>query len=175
MPGYGGRVGLLNKLGHVALDVLDVAARHAERFGERKTSAVAPKAPVAEPPKPATPVAPAPELGDAEIPAQIFGRMSCPFTQRALRLLEMRGIEHVYTELARPGGYALVPRLTRETGQRTVPYVYLRGRFVGGYDALDEIDRLGQLYDMIKTEAERAASAKGRRVQIRIPPRDGRA
>lgn len=171
-------MGLLDKLGHVALDAIDMAARYAERASERKRSAAPPKEVPAEPEATSTtpdaPATPEPELGDPEIPVQIYGRMSCPFTQRALRLLETRDIEHVYTELARPGGYALVPRLTRETGQRTVPYVYLRGRFVGGYDALDEIERLGQLDEMIKTDTEREASAGSRRVQIRIPPRNDR-
>jgi glutaredoxin len=135
----------------------------------------APKQPEPEaPPREVEPKAVEPReegLGDAAIPAQVFGRTSCPFTHRALRLLERREVEHVYTELAAPGGFQLAPRLKAATGQRTVPYVYLRGRFVGGYDALDEIDRLGQLDEMIKTKEERAASGGSRHTKIRIAPR----
>lgn len=159
-------MGLLDKIGHVALDALDAAVRLADR--ERKSAP--------EPSRPAPPPAPKPapvraqEIGDGKIPVQVFGRMTCPWTQRALRLLGDRSIEHVYTELAEVGGFALVPRLVAATGQRTVPYVYLRGRFIGGYDALDEIDRLGQLDDMIKSDEERAASRDKTRTRIQVAP-----
>ena len=59
------------------------------------------------------------------------------------------------------------------TGQRSVPYVYVRGQFVGGYDGLDEIDRLGQLDEMLKSEEERAASAGKSRIRVQIAPRTG--
>ena len=38
-----------------------------------------------------------------------------------------------------------------------MPYVYLRGEFVGGYNALDEIERLGQLDQRLLPREERAA------------------
>jgi glutaredoxin len=168
-------VGLLDKLGHAALNALDAAARYADDVRERKAAAEATTPLPAEPaPKPKPQRAPAPaenELGDKEIPVQVFGRMSCPWTQRALRLLGDRSIEHVYIELAAPGGYQLVPRLSAATGQRSVPYIYVRGQFVGGYDGLDEIDRLGQLDEMIKTEEERAASGGQNRIRIQVATR----
>lgn len=165
------RVGLLDKIGNVALNALDTAARYAETVRERRAAAEAP--PPEPEPTPAPPPAPSPhEIGDKSIPVQVFGRMSCPFTQRALRLLENRDIEHVYTELAQPGGYALAPRLMAATGQRSVPYVYVRGQFVGGFDGLDEIERLGQLDELIKSDEERAASGGPKRTRIQIAPRD---
>ena len=36
-------------------------------------------------------------------------------------------------------------RLVGETKQNTVPYVFLRGEFIGGFNALNEVERLGQL------------------------------
>jgi glutaredoxin 3 len=165
-------VGILDKLGRAALDA---AARYVDTR-ERKVEAARPKPasapePSPEPARASNELRDPNELGDETIPVQVFGRMSCPWTQRALRLLDDRGIENVYTELAQPGGFSLVPKLVAATGQRTVPYVYLRGEFVGGYDALDEIDRLGQLDEMIKSKAERAASGNRGRIRIQVAPR----
>lgn len=166
-------MGFVGKLGRKALDALAAVATYADRSGadaSREPQAQPPATPVTE--KPIAPAEPQQEqLGDPMLPAQVFGRASCPFTHRALRLLEQRGVEHVYTELAAPGGFQLAPRLTAATGQRTVPYVFLRGQFVGGYDALDEIDRLGQLDTMVQTPEERAASGARSRIKIQLPPR----
>jgi glutaredoxin 3 len=168
-------VGLLDKLGHAALTALDAAARYADELRARKAAAEAQTQPVPQPEPASKPRRPRTsatrEIGDKQIPVQVFGRMTCPWTQRALRLLDDRSIEHVYTELADAGGFAYVPRLTATTGQRTVPYVYVRGNFVGGYNALDEIDRLGQLDEMVKSDEERAASGNKKRTRIQIGPR----
>ncbi len=36
-------------------------------------------------------------------------------------------------------------RLIPETKQNTQPWMFLRGEFIGGFNALDEVYRLGQL------------------------------
>src|ERR1041384_4661740 len=95
-------------------------------------------------PRPATPKAPV-GLGDPSRPAQVFRRSSCPWSGRALALLESARIEHSYFELDSYGGDTVLRDLKLETKQDTVPFVFVRGRFVGGYNALDEIHRLGQL------------------------------
>jgi glutaredoxin len=84
-------------------------------------------------------------VGDAARPAQVFGRNSCLWSGRATRLLDDRGVEHDYVDLDDPANQALHVQLVRETKQNESPYVFVRGAFVGGYDALSELDRLGQL------------------------------
>ena len=54
----------------------------------------------------------------------------------------------------------LQAKLIDETKQNTVPYIYLRGEFLGGFNALDEIHRLGQLSDRIKPKSERKANVE---------------
>src|ERR671935_65476 len=44
--------------------------------------------------------------------------------------------------------------LSTEPRQHTVPFIYLRGQFVGGFNALSEIDRLGQLEVAMMSPAE---------------------
>src|SRR5262245_4770572 len=84
-------------------------------------------------------------FGDPAIKAQIYGKRSCPWTGRAMTLLERRKVDFDFVDLEEPEHEAKHLPLTQETKQNTVPYVYLRGRFVGGFNALSEIERLGQL------------------------------
>lgn len=84
-------------------------------------------------------------LGDPAIKAQIYGKKSCPWTGRAISLLERHKVDFDFVDLEEPEHEAKLAPLALETKQNTVPYVYLRGRFVGGFNALSEIERLGQL------------------------------
>lgn len=93
--------------------------------------------------------------GDARKPAQVFGARSCPWSGRSLRLFESAGINAVYVDLDLAGSGSIREELRAQTGQQTIPYIYLRGRFIGGFNALDEIYRLGQLPYYLLSEAER--------------------
>ena len=94
-------------------------------------------------------------FGDARKPAQVFGAKSCPWSERSMGLLEKSGVEATYLDLDHPGSNQIREQLRAETSQQTVPYIYLRGQFIGGYDAIDEINRLGQLSYLVLPEAER--------------------
>src|SRR5439155_842102 len=116
-------------------------------------------------------VAPAPKargtLGDPAIKAQIYGKKSCPWTGRALTLLERHKVDFDFVDLEEPEHEAKLAPLALETKQNTVPYIYLRGRFVGGFNALSEIDRLGQLEIALMSQDELAAApAHVRAVEI---------
>lgn len=97
-------------------------------------------------------------LGNPAVAVQVYGRAIDPWTGRTTRLLKDRSIAFEFVELDATGNERLTPRLETETKQRITPYVYIRGEFVGGFNALDEIERLGQLDEMIKTPEERAQS-----------------
>ena len=81
-------------------------------------------------------------LGDPAIKAQIYGKKSCPWTGRAITLLERHKVDFDFVDLEEPEHEAKLAPLALETKQNTVPYVYLRGRFIGGFNALSEVDRL---------------------------------
>ena len=108
---------------------------------------------------PPTPAASAdegpPSLGNPQRAAQVFGRNSCLWTGRATRLLQDRGVNHDYVDLDDTNNQAFHVQLISETKQETSPYVYVRGEFIGGYDELSELDRLGQLAERVLPEAER--------------------
>ncbi len=67
----------------------------------------------------------------------------CPFCVRAKRLLERKGIE--YEEHNIQQDEAKKKELLEETGQDTVPYVFLDGEFIGGYDQLSALNKAGKL------------------------------
>ncbi|HSK04394.1 MAG TPA: glutaredoxin [Kofleriaceae bacterium] len=97
-------------------------------------------------------------FGDPSIKAQIYGKKSCPWTGRAITLLERHKVDFDLVDLEEPEHEAKLTGLSLETKQHTVPFVYLRGQFVGGFNALSEIERLGQLEVALMTAEERAAA-----------------
>ena len=84
-------------------------------------------------------------LGDNTVAVQVFGKRSCPWSGRAIRLLEDAEIEHTFVDLDDSENASLSSQLVAETKHNTVPYIYIRGEFIGGFNALDEVYRLGQL------------------------------
>jgi glutaredoxin len=110
-------------------------------------------------------------LGDPSIKAQIYGKKSCPWSGRAITLLEKHKVDFDFVDLEEPEHEAKALALSLETKQTTVPYVYLRGTFIGGFNALSEVERLGQLEVALMSEEERKnAPAHMRNVEIVARP-----
>jgi glutaredoxin len=110
-------------------------------------------------------------FGDPAIKAQIYGKKSCPWTGRAITLLERHKVDFDYIDLEEPEHEAKLVPLANETKQNTVPFIYLRGHFIGGFNALSEVDRLGQLEVAMMTPDERAkAPPHLRNVEITARP-----
>jgi glutaredoxin len=150
--------------------VRDHVSEKLEALKSKPAPAAAPAAPKAAvtPPK-----APPVGLGDPGRAAQVFGRRSCSWTGRVIALLESARVEHSYFELDSYGGDGVLRELKLETKQDTVPYVYVRGRFIGGYNALDEIQRLGQLEYLVLSDAERVQHPLHGRIEIAPRRHDG--
>lgn len=97
-------------------------------------------------------------FGEPSVKAQIYGKKSCPWTGRAITLLERHKVDFDYVDLEEPEHEAKLTGLVLETKQSTVPFVYLRGQFIGGFNALSEVERLGQLEVALMSAEERAAA-----------------
>ncbi len=110
-------------------------------------------------------------LGDETLAAQVFGREGDLWTGRARRLLEERGVAFLYVDLDAASELRLPERLTAQTRRNEAPWIFLRGRHVGGFHELDEIERLGQLDAMLLPESERGKDPRGR-TRIVIAGRD---
>lgn len=119
-----------------------------ERAAEATRAAAAPK----------TAAPKAKGFGDPGIKAQIYGKKSCAWTGRAITILEKHKVDFDFVDLDDPEYEPKLTELIRENQQGTTPHIYLRGQFVGGYNALAEIERLGQLEFALMTAEERAAA-----------------
>lgn len=109
-------------------------------------------------------------FGNAEIKAQIYGKKSCPWTGRAITVLERHKVDFDFVDLEEPEHEGKLVPLSNETKQQTVPFIYLRGQFIGGFNALAEIERLGQLEVALMTKEERAKLPEHQR-NVEIVPR----
>jgi glutaredoxin len=109
-------------------------------------------------------------LGDPAIKAQIYGKRSCPWSGRAITLLERHKVDYDFVDLEEPEHESKLAPLALDTRQNTVPYVYLRGKFIGGFNALSEIERLGQLEVALMSKQE-LASAPAHVRSVEIVPR----
>ena len=108
-------------------------------------------------------------FGDPTVKAQIYGKRSCPWSGRAITLLERHKVDYDFVDLEEPEHESKQTGLTIETRQNTVPYVYLRGQFIGGFNALSEVERLGQLEVALMSPEERAAAPAHLRNVVIIP------
>jgi len=74
---------------------------------------------------------------------------ACPFCQSAERLLAQKGvadIERIRVDLE-PQRRA---EMTKKSGRRTVPQIWIGERHVGGCDDLYALDRAGELDPLLK-------------------------
>ncbi|MCG8425100.1 MAG: glutaredoxin [Proteobacteria bacterium] len=140
------------------------AEAEAARAARRSARAAQAPPPAASVPKPPA------RLGDPDLPAQIYGKTSCPWTGRAIRLLEDLKVDYDFIDLDEPDNDPLTTTLVAETTQNTVPFIYVRGQFVGGFNALDELQRVGRLEYLLMT-AEQRKEANPALANIAVTPR----
>ncbi|MDQ2076009.1 glutaredoxin 3 [Marinimicrobium sp. ABcell2] len=68
----------------------------------------------------------------------------CPFCVNAKALLKRKGITEI-TEISVDGSSAKREEMTRLTGNRTVPQIYIGDTHVGGFTELYHLEKTGQL------------------------------
>lgn len=71
----------------------------------------------------------------------------CPFCINAKRLLEGKGVEFEEIRVDREPG--LRERMMADSGQRTVPQIWIGETHVGGFTDLWALDKSGKLDDML--------------------------
>jgi glutaredoxin 3 len=77
----------------------------------------------------------------------VYSSAFCVHCFTAKRLLNARGIP--FDEIDVTSDREGRKRLARETGQRTVPWVFIDGRLIGGSRELYDLDRRGELQVLI--------------------------
>lgn len=77
----------------------------------------------------------------------------CPYCVAAKQLLKSKQVE--FTEIAVDGDRDKRAELMRQSGQHTVPQIWIGDVHVGGFDELAALDRQGRL-DALLTAAQQA-------------------
>ena len=125
--------------------------------------------------KPAAAAAPPTEkpLGDPGLVAQIYGKRTCMWSGRVQRIFQDLGMPARFIELDDPDQLGVESRLVKETKRYETPYVYVRGEYVGGFQAVDELLRLGELETRALPADQRAAATKRSRIRLQTEPSGG--
>lgn len=71
----------------------------------------------------------------------------CPYCIRTKELLNQKGIE--FTDHDIYGDEAKRDELLAQTGQRTVPFVFIGDKFIGGCSDLQQLDASGELDQLL--------------------------
>jgi len=79
---------------------------------------------------------------------RMYSTRSCPYCQRADRLLKKRGVKKV-EKINVGGDRKLWKAMEKETQRNTVPQIYIGDVHVGGFDELAELDRNGKLQTLL--------------------------
>jgi len=77
---------------------------------------------------------------------ELYSTKTCPFCERAKRLLAARGVP--YTEFDLGTDDVLRDDIIRRTGRRTVPQIFIDGRVIGGFEELAALDASGGLVEL---------------------------
>ena len=75
---------------------------------------------------------------------EIYFKSWCPYSQRALALLESKGVEFKAIDLTEDAA-ELEQEMRRRAGRTSVPQVFVDGQHLGGYDDIAALDAAGQL------------------------------
>jgi GrxC family glutaredoxin len=73
----------------------------------------------------------------------IYTTNYCPFCTRAKALLRTKHID--FEEIDITLDEHLREEVTRLSGRRTVPQIFIDGKFLGGFDDIKELDMSGEL------------------------------
>lgn len=90
-------------------------------------------------------------MGDAttkNAQVTIYSTPVCPYCVRAKQLLTRKGVAYHEIDLSREPEEARTELMAR-TKQRTVPQIFIKDVFVGGFDQLYALEQRGELDAML--------------------------
>ncbi|AWL29981.1 glutaredoxin 3 [Acinetobacter defluvii] len=78
----------------------------------------------------------------------VYSTVSCPYCVRAKQLLERKGIEFKEVNLSNEAPEVRV-ELMQRTKHRTVPQIFIKDQFIGGFDQLYALEKAGKLDELL--------------------------
>lgn len=76
----------------------------------------------------------------------IYCSDACPFCQAAYQLLEQKGLQYQKKYVKDQSDW---DKLMEKTGNNTVPQIFIKGIYIGGFDDLSTANQSGKLDDII--------------------------
>jgi glutaredoxin 3 len=78
----------------------------------------------------------------------IYSTTVCPYCIRAKQLLQRKGVEYKEINLSNEAPEVRT-ELMQRTNHRTVPQIFIKDQFIGGFDQLYALEREGKLDDLL--------------------------
>ena len=78
----------------------------------------------------------------------VYSTSVCPYCVRAKQLLERKGIEYKEVNLSQEAPEVRI-ELMQKTNHRTVPQIFIKDQFIGGFDQLYALEREGKLDELL--------------------------
>ena len=78
----------------------------------------------------------------------VYSTSACPYCVRAKQLLERKDIEYKEINLSQEAPEVRI-ELMQKTNHRTVPQIFIKDQFIGGFDQLYALEREGKLDELI--------------------------
>lgn len=78
----------------------------------------------------------------------IYSTTVCPYCIRAKQLLERKGIDYKEINLSNEAPDVRI-ELMQRTNHRTVPQIFIKDQFIGGFDQLYALEREGKLDELL--------------------------
>jgi len=78
----------------------------------------------------------------------IYSTTFCPYCVRAKQLLERKGVAYKEINLSNEAPEVRV-ELMQRTNHRTVPQIFIKDQFIGGFDQLYALEREGKLVSLL--------------------------
>ena len=78
----------------------------------------------------------------------VYSTNMCPYCVRAKQLLERKGIEYKEVNLSTEAPEVRV-ELMQRTKHRTVPQIFIKDQYIGGFDQLYALEREGKLDELL--------------------------
>jgi glutaredoxin 3 len=82
---------------------------------------------------------------------KVYTRRSCSYCVAAKQLLRSKGA--TFEEIGLDGDRELLQQIMDQSGQRTVPQIWIGSRHVGGFTDLLALDRAGELDGLLANSA----------------------
>ena len=75
---------------------------------------------------------------------EIYIKSWCPYSQRALALLERKGVDYNAIDLTHDA-HELEQQMRDRAGRTSVPQIFIDSQHIGGYDDIAVLDSVGEL------------------------------